>query len=270
MNADPARLLVRAARDLLACLRFFTRLPLPAMAFETQAHAAPDLARIAWMAPFAGAIIGALGALVLALAQALALPRFVASALAIGLLVAVTGALHEDGLADVADGFGGGQTRERKLEIMRDSRIGAFGGAALCLSLILRIGAIAALLDQSLAAGCGALILAGAAGRACAMIPLALLGPARADGLGASAARLDVGAALRAALGALAIALLAGAFSLGAGQALLAVGLALASAWGMTRLARRQIGGQTGDVAGAAEQLAEIAALIGLLIGRNA
>jgi len=270
MTAEPADLLLRAARDLLACLRFFTRLPLPPMAFETQAQTAPDLARICWMAPAAGALIGTIGALTLAIAQALALPHFIGAALAIGALVAVTGALHEDGLADVADGFGGGATRERKLAIMRDSRIGAFGGAALVLSLLLRVGALAALLDQGLAAASAALILAAAAGRAFALTPLALLDPARADGLGASSGRLDASAVWRAGLGAFVVALLAGVFILGFSEAALACGLALSAALAMTSLARRQIGGQTGDVAGAAEQLGEIACLIGLLIGHGA
>jgi adenosylcobinamide-GDP ribazoletransferase len=270
MTGQLPELLLRAARDLLACLRFFTRLPLPAMAFETQAHAAPNLTRIGWMAPFAGAIVGILGALTLALAQGLALPHLIGAALAVCALVAVTGALHEDGLADVADGFGGGQTRQRKLEIMRDSRIGAFGGAALCLSLLLRVGALAALLDESLGVACAAVILASAAGRAFALAPLALLDPARADGLGACAGRLEPGVAPQAGLGAFFIAAVAGLFALGLAQAIVACGAALAAALTITALARHQIAGQTGDVAGAAEQVAEILCLVGLLIGHGA
>jgi adenosylcobinamide-GDP ribazoletransferase len=265
-----AESLLRAARDLAACLRFFTRLPLPAFGFETEPHAAPQLSRIGWMAPFAGALIGGGGALALVMTQTLALPHLIGAALGVSALVAVTGALHEDGLADVADGFGGGATRERKLEIMRDSRIGAFGGAALGLSLILRVAALAALLDHSLAAGCAGIILASAAARAFALAPLALLDPARAEGLGASAGRLVSGTAWQAGIGAFVIAVLAGFAGLGVAEALLSAGLALAAALAMTSLARRQIGGQTGDVAGAAEQLAEIACLIGLLIGRAA
>ena len=131
--------------------------------------------------------MAAIGALALGLADRLGLPPLVCAGLAVGALVIVTGALHEDGLADVADGFGGGATRERKLEIMRDSRIGAYGAAALALSLILRVAALSALLDHGLGAAAAGLILAGAASRAAALAPLALLPAARADGLGAGA-----------------------------------------------------------------------------------
>jgi adenosylcobinamide-GDP ribazoletransferase len=259
-----------AAADLLAYLRFFSRLPLPALPFERSPHAAPDLARLALMAPIAGAIIAALGALALGLADALGMPPLVCAALAIGALVVVTGALHEDGLADVADGFGGGATRARKLEIMRDSRIGAYGGAALALSLILRVAALAALLDQGPGFAMAGLVLAGAASRAFALAPLALLGPARADGLGAGVGRLGAGGALAAAGAALIVGAGLGLGALGLGRAILALLLGLGAALAMTAIARRQIGGQTGDVAGAAQQIAEIACLCGLLIGRAA
>ena len=126
-----------AARDVADALRFFTRLSVSAPAL-----AAPlDIPRIAWAAPVAGAVVGLVGALVLALTALLGLPPLLRAGLATAALVAATGALHEDGLADVADGFGGGATRARKLEIMRDSRIGAYGAIALALSLILRVGA---------------------------------------------------------------------------------------------------------------------------------
>jgi adenosylcobinamide-GDP ribazoletransferase len=258
-----------ALRDLLACLRFFSRLPLPTTSLAQDPRAAPDLARLARMVPVAGGVLGAIGALALGFAEALGLPSLVCATLAIGVLVLAAGALHEDGLADVADGFGGGKTRERKLEIMRDSRIGAFGATALALSLMLRVAALAALIDQGRGAA-AALILAGAASRAFALLPLTLLPPARTDGLGAGAGRLEAGSALVAGLIALLFAIVLGAAALGLLHAILALILALAAALGMTRIARRQIGGQTGDVAGAAQQLAEIACLIGLLIGRHA
>jgi adenosylcobinamide-GDP ribazoletransferase len=256
--------------DLIACLRFFSRLPLPSFPSEQSPHARPDLSRLARMAPIAGAIIAAIGALALALAHGLGLPPLICATLAVAALVIVAGALHEDGLADVADGFGGGATRERKLEIMRDSRIGAYGAAALALSLILRIAALAALLERGLGEAAAALVLAGAVSRAFALLPLALLAPARPEGLGAGAGRLEMGAARAAGIVALIVAALLGFSALGVGRAILGLVLALLAALTITAIARRQIGGQTGDVAGAAQQLAEIACLCGLLIGRSA
>ena len=259
-----------ALGDLIACLRFFSRLPLPALPFEQSPHAAPDLSRLARMVPIAGAVLAAIGALALWLAHALGLPPLVSATLAVGVLVLISGALHEDGLADVADGFGGGKTRERKLEIMRDSRIGAYGAAALALSLMLRVAALSALFDHGLGVAAAGLVLAGAASRAFALLPLALLPPARADGLSAGVGRLEAGGALAAGVTALIVAGVLGLGVLGLGRAILGWCLALAAALAMTAIARRQIGGQTGDVAGAAQQLAEIACLCGLLIGRGA
>jgi adenosylcobinamide-GDP ribazoletransferase len=252
----------RATGDVLSSLRFFTRLPLPTRETEP-----PDWAQIAWSAPLAGAIVGAIGGLALVVANELSLPPFLAATLAIAALALTTGALHEDGLADVADGFGGGSTREAKLAIMRDSRIGAFGAVALVLSLLLRVGALASLQRHSLGFAFAGLVLANAAGRAGALAPLAWLGPARSDGAGASAGRLDSAHLVAAALSVVAVAFVTGLSSLGVVRALFACVLAAGSAWGICALARRQIGGQTGDVAGASAQLSEVASLCGLLIG---
>jgi adenosylcobinamide-GDP ribazoletransferase len=257
------------ARDLAACLRFFSRLPLPALPFDDDSHAALDLARLAPMVPIAGALLAAIGALALGLAHRLGLPPLVCATIAVSALVLVTGALHEDGLADVADGFGGGATRERKLAIMRDSRIGTFGAAALALSLMLRVCLLAALLGHGAGAAAAGLIVAGAASRGAALLPLTLLPAARADGLGAANA-LETGGAFAACLVAFIVAAALGVGFLGFGRAMLGFILALAAALAMTWIARRQIGGQTGDVAGATQQMAEIACLCGLLIGRAA
>ncbi len=252
-------------RDLADALRFFTRLPLPA-----PPDAGFDLNRFAWAAPVAGAAVGFAGVLALAAAQALGLPALVGATLAVAALVVVTGALHEDGLADVADGFGGGATRERKLAIMRDSRIGAYGAAALVLSLVFRIGALSAALRHGFREAAGALTVAAAVSRAGALTPLALLDPARADGAGAAAGRLAPRGFASAWGVALAIALVVGVAATGFGHALAGLVGAAVGAAALTALARRQIGGQTGDVAGAAQQAAEIAAWCGLLIGRSA
>jgi adenosylcobinamide-GDP ribazoletransferase len=266
-SGPSASFVKEAASKTLAALRFYSRLPLPRLPFEREPFAMPTPELLARYSAVAGAIIGACGAIVLILAHALGLPRLPAAALAVSALVVVAGALHEDGLADTADGFGGGRTIERKLEIMRDSRIGAFGAAALALSLILRVAALASLAGAGLASAAAALILAGAVSRSCGLIPLVLLDPARDDGAGAVAGRVEGGAFFVGGLVALAFLVVTGLFAIGLGRAILAGLLAAAAAFAMTAIARRQIGGQTGDVAGAAQQLAEIACLYGLLIG---
>ncbi len=255
-----------AIRDIADALRFFTRLRVG----EPGPGAALDIDRIAWAAPVAGVAVGLIGALALALTALLGLPLLLRAGFAMAALVAVTGALHEDGLADVADGFGGGATVARKLEIMRDSRVGAYGALALVLALILRVGALTAALDGGFWRGSLSLILVAALSRAAALTPLALLPPARADGAGAAAGPLD-SSALAAAWGsALAITLALGFVALGMAHAILAALTSGVGALAVVALARRAIGGQTGDVAGAAQQCGEIAAWCGLLIGHSA
>ncbi|HBC54660.1 MAG TPA: adenosylcobinamide-GDP ribazoletransferase, partial [Alphaproteobacteria bacterium] len=98
-------------------------------------------------APLAGVIIGGVGAAIYALCLWLGLGPLLAAALAVAAMLLTTGALHEDGLSDVADGFGGGRDRDHKLAIMADSRIGTYGTAALILCLLLRIAALVELHD---------------------------------------------------------------------------------------------------------------------------
>jgi adenosylcobinamide-GDP ribazoletransferase len=258
-----ARLAARAWRDLAASLRFFSILPLPAPT-EPAGAAFSDFA---WAAPLAGALIGLLAAVALAIAVRLGLPPSLAAVAAVATLVLVCGGLHEDGLADYADGLSAGRSRDERLAIMRDSRIGAFGAIALTLALVARVAAIAALVGGGAGHAAAALILVGAASRLGALVPLTALAPARSDGLGASAGRLAPAAFLAAAAATAAVALVVGLASLGFVRALFAAALAAAAAGGVSLLAQRRLGGQTGDVAGAAEQAAEIAALIGLLIG---
>ncbi|TCT04595.1 adenosylcobinamide-GDP ribazoletransferase [Aquabacter spiritensis] len=257
----------RVLHDLARALRFLTRLPLPALAQEDQPFAAPALSRIAYAIPLAGALVGLVGALALLLAHALGFPPFLTSVLALAALVLATGAFHEDGLADTADGFGGGRDVASRLAIMRDSRIGTYGASALILSLLLRLGAIEALLVWAGPVRCTlALIAAGAVSRAAGLLLLQSLPAARSDGIGVGVGAPGPDAAARAALmGALIVALIViPAFGVGATFAGL---IAPAAAWlAIHRLARRLIGGQTGDVAGAVQQLAEIAFLLAVFI----
>ena len=256
------------AAEALSCLRFYTRVPLPSLAVEA-VHPPEPFARCLRWAPMAGAVVGLVGGGVLAGAAAAGLPPSVSATLALLGTVLAGGGLHEDGLADVADGFGGGHTRERKLAIMRDSRIGSYGALAIGFSLALRIGCVSALLDHD---GVGAavvgLVTAAAASRGLGLMPMALLASARADGLGHAAGRLPAPVFPTAATLATAVALGAPALAgFGTARSALALVLSAMAAAGMTEIARRQIGGYTGDVAGACQQLCEAALLVGLLMG---
>ena len=219
-----------------------------------------DFAQAARLAPLAGLALGGVAAIVLAAAVAIGLPSSLAAGLAIAALVAASGALHEDGLADVADGFGGGRTRDRKLEIMRDSRIGTFGATALIITLGLRVGAVAAVASQSgTRAAAAGLMGAAAASRGFGLVPLWALGPARPDGLAHAAGRLPGHTLAAAALLALVIgATMPALGGMAAWRGFVACLLCAAGCCGMAALAARQIGGQTGDVAGAAQQVGEM------------
>jgi adenosylcobinamide-GDP ribazoletransferase len=236
-----------------------------ALAFLTRLPAAPEpiidgssLAASVVMFPLVGALIGLGGGGAYALVFWLGVPPLPAAVVTLATTIWLTGALHEDGLADVADGFGGGRTLEDKLRIMRDPRIGSYGALALILDLLARAGALAALAGPWTVAA--ALVVAGAVSRAALPPVMAMLPYARTDGLAAAAGRPHP---LRAAAAVLVAALIAVAL-LGkvVVPALLAgAGAAFAVAW----LARRQIGGHTGDVLGAVQQLTEVGVLLGIV-----
>jgi adenosylcobinamide-GDP ribazoletransferase len=252
MTPISATWLEERAEEIKACIVFCTRLPL--------LHATPiagsAIAKAAWAFPIAGLVVGLIGAVVYGLAHRAGLPPWPAAALAVAATMLVTGCLHEDGLADTADGFGGGTTREQKLEIMRDSRIGVYGVAALTISLFLRVGALASLPGAH--AVVWALIASHAAARATMPALMLLLPPARSDGLSHDAGRPPADGV---AIGAV-IAFLIVAVCLHPGHALLALILLAIIVALMAWLSANQIEGQTGDVLGALEQASEIAILL--------
>ena len=226
-----------------------TRLPAGRMAV------APAIGAAAWAFPVAGALVGGISALVLLVSLAVGIPAGMSAGLALLAGVLATGGLHEDGLADCADGFGGGRDRARKLEIMRDSRIGSYGALALVLALGLRWQGLEAVAGSGETFAAFALISLAISSRA--GLPLALLWmpAARADGMGKSAAGTDL---LQAAI-ALAIAALTMAALIGPSAAMAVLAAQAGVQLGFGCVAMRQIGGQSGDVLGAAQQLAEIA-----------
>lgn len=213
------------------------------------------------MFPVVGAVVGTIAGIALVLADAVRLPDLFCGLFALAIAAMVTGAFHEDGLADVADGFGGGNTREQRLEIMKDSRIGAFGTLTLIITLLARASLLAALLVlQPMAA---ILLVAGAAAfsRSLMVDLLWATRPARSNGLSAMAGQpsrattllaLAIGGTFAGVSGSMVLSPEAGVLALVAG------GLALAM---VRALAMRKIGGQTGDVCGAGQIMAETAML---------
>ena len=248
MAQDDTRLF--RPQDIAAGFALLTRLPVPVAEAAFARGAAT-----AWSYPLVGAVLGGgAGGLGLAL-LALGLPAMLAAGLSLAALVVVTGAMHEDGLADSADGLWGGWERARRLEIMKDSHIGSYGVIALVLSLGLRWMALAWLFEAGLALP--ALIAAGALSRAALPVLMHAMPHARADGLSHSVGRAPFDTALLAVCLGGTLALL----SLGLTALPLALVLALAI-WAVAALARAKIGGQTGDILGAAQQVGEITVLL--------
>lgn len=236
--------------DIALSLVFLTRLPLPHLDL-----AGRSLSSALWAAPVAGVAVALFGACAFALATLLGIAAAPAAALALAGTMLATFCLHEDGFCDTADGFGGGTTQERKLEIMRDSRIGTYGAAALSLTILLRWTAMAELATSAnVLAG---LVAAHAASRG--LIPgfMHLLPSARISGLAANAGAPTAETALAgAALGALFLLLL------GLPAALLAALLLCLWFIAFRKLCLAQIGGHTGDTIGAMQQGAEILVLL--------
>ena len=235
--------------EVQVAVMLLTRLPAGRMA------EAPTIGAAVWAFPIAGALVGGIAAVVLAGALAVGIAPPLAAGLALAAGILTTGGLHEDGLADVADGFGGGRDRARKLEIMRDSRIGSYGGLALILSLGLRWQAIAHLAADHPFMAISAVIALAVCSRVGLAFALLWMPAARSEGMGKMASATT----LPCALAALAIGLFIAMGILGPVLALWVMLAQIVVQFAFARLALRQIGGQSGDVLGAMQQLAEIA-----------
>ena len=245
----PDRLLV-APIDIPAALGLLTRLPV-----RVDVERARDRGPAsAWAYPLAGALVGALAAAVAAFAGWLGLGAPLAALAALATAMIVTGALHEDGLSDSADGLWGGWDAAHRLKIMKDSSIGAFGTLALIVSVGARWAALTALIaaDQATLA----LIATGALSRAPLPMLMHGLPNARETGLSTHAGRPSLATASLAA----AVALILAALTIG--TATLPAALITAfTAFATARIAKAKIRGQTGDILGATQQLCEIAIL---------
>jgi len=246
---------VETLKGLIADLRIgialCTRLPVGPMTPLNDG----EVARASWTFPLAGILVGLAGALAYWLAIRLNVAPIPAAALALAATMALTGAMHEDGLADSFDGLGG-KTREQKLDIMRDSRLGTFGTLALVITLLLRWSTLADIAEPRYVAI--ALVSAHASARAGMTAFMHLVPLARFDGLSTGAGR-PPGQSVAAALAIGIFCLLLGFGAKGAMISLLLLALAGII---VARIAIRQIGGQTGDTLGAFEQVGEVVVLL--------
>lgn len=243
--------------ELKLCLGLLTRLPV-----SVDSDVPPSsMARSSRWFPAVGALVGVLSACALLLCLLAGLPNTAASLIAIGLSILLTGALHEDGLADMVDGLGGGASREAKLDIMRDSRIGAYGVLALILTVGLKAALLVALLNVGVGATALAMIVAASMSRLTLVLLMNRLPMARSDGMSVNAGRPDE-VSVRIACG---LALASLLVLTGWPAMLVTIIAVLAACSAISTLARRQIGGQTGDVLGAGQQVTEVCVLIGLV-----
>ncbi len=237
----------REWRLVLTAVQFLTRVPVPAWV----GHGPDQLDRAMRYLPLVGIGVGLIGAAVLELASA-GLPRPAAALLSVAATLLLTGALHEDGLADTFDGLFGGVNREDALRIMRDSRLGTYGAAGLTLALGLKVAALSAL-----PAAVPALVAGQAGSRLLVVCVLAGLPYARADGKAAPVAG-GIGATELAVAG---VCGMLPMLALG-GRAAPALLLAAGLAWVMARWFRRRLGGYTGDGLGAVQQMTELTILL--------
>lgn len=263
---------MKALRHFLLALQFFTRVPLPGRLAAWVGYSPPMQQACLAYFPLVGALVGAAGAVCLR-AALLVLPGvgaspWIAAVLTVIVTTMLTGAFHEDGLADLADGMGGHVSREHALEIMKDSRIGSYGAIALVLSLLLRIGLIAALVQVDPGMAAWAWFAGHALSRLMPVGIVALLPYIREND--SKSALTASRASGRVMAGALFWALLALAAACWRHPALFWIAgvAACMLAWAaMYRLLRRRLQGYTGDALGAVQQVCELAFYLGLLLG---
>ncbi len=256
--------MLRELRRFLTAIQFFTRLPVPAWV----GHSAQQLEQAVRYLPLVGMLVGAIAASVMwTVAQVLPLSLAVGISMAAGILA--TGAFHEDGLSDFADGMGGGHSKEKALAIMKDSRVGAYGVIALVMVLLLKYQVLVALCSgYSLLLASAALVAAHSVSRLMAASLLLTQHYVRDDD--SARARLaaqhmsaaDFAIALIATLAALVVLYAGGARIL---AVFAAAGAALTMRAYLAWRLQKRLGGYTGDCLGAVQQLSELAFYLGLL-----
>ena len=250
--------------DVARSVAFLSRIRVPQRFFDGHDG---RLNRTVRAFPVAGIVIVLPAAALLSILEALGAASLFSAFLILSVQTLLTGALHEDGLSDAADGLGGGRDRDSTLSIMKDSRVGSYGVVALILSFGLRTSALAAIIPLLTPIGAATMLLAVAAASRAAMVwHWSVLPPARKDGVAASAGQPDAKAVQASLLSGVAIAvllLLPNAPLLAIASVALAIFTAVSA---FTDVVRDKIGGHTGDTIGATEQIAEMAALAALAL----
>ncbi len=245
--------LQKLPEHLYLSVTFLTRIPLPSF----RRNLDQGLANSAYCFAFVGALIGVLTAYFAWLVQPLGLVNLVLAILLVGFTALLTGALHEDGLADCCDGFGGGHNRDRKLEIMKDSRIGTYGVLALILVTALKIALLSNLLEFNFLEFTFTLAVVHSLSRASMPVTMAIMSPAKTSGLASTAGKV---APILAVLG-FGLSLLIIWIVFGLSPMFWAAVITLLVLAGFVWLSHRQIGGFTGDSLGAQQQIIEVALL---------
>lgn len=238
-------------KEFLLALSFFTRLPI-----GKRDLSGVSLAGSVWAFPLVGAIIGLCGGMVYISSLYLSISPVVAAWLAVFSQIILTGGLHEDGLADTADGLASGRTIEQKLAIMKDSRIGSYGVIALIIALSIRANSIASfpVSLQTLLI----FVIVGACSRGCIVVLMRALPSAKADGLAKSSGRPSYERTIATLLFALCSLLFIGNFL----TVILAVSALTALCFIIYNIAKNNFGGITGDIYGATQQISEVLLLV--------
>jgi len=274
IQKEPLSIIRDWRQDIVDCIAFFSRLPVPPILGKVS-EGMPDLPRSTRAMPIVGLFLGLVAMVPATLFDALTftapLPAMLLAVMTIATMAIITGGLHEDGFADVADGFWGGHTKERKLDIMKDSRLGAYGAIALSFSLLLRISILSYLFENyGVQVGGIAYLASCVVSRVPILHVWYTLPAARTNGISASIGQPNTQSyAIGIALGAIATAICIVPY-FGLLSALSAFTMVVLSALLVVRTARKHIDGQTGDVLGSSQQLGEIAFGIGLLLFASA
>ncbi|NTJ42615.1 adenosylcobinamide-GDP ribazoletransferase [Agrobacterium larrymoorei] len=250
--------------DVMRALGFLSRIPVNDIFFENHDS---TMTRTAGVFPVAGVMITLPSALLIFLLGQYGADPLLSATIAVGASIALTGALHEDGLADTADGFGGGRSKERALEIMKDSRIGTYGAVALCFSFLIRAAALAVLIRElsPVAAAC-CMVAVACLSRGAMVWHWQALPGAREAGVAASAGQPGEAERNRALIIAAVMSLLLTLPALPVLPVVIALAAPLLATYIFNRLCLRRIEGHTGDTIGATQQITEIVMFVALAL----